>query len=111
MTRFILPLFICLGLPGILFAQQKPEPAPASVHSMTLPQVPAKLKAGPGKELVNKHCTICHSADYIPMQPGFTQEKWGEIVHKRVKVFGAPVPDEQAAQIAAYLGAHYGPTR
>jgi cytochrome c5 len=77
------------------------------VHSITLPQVPVELKAGPGRDKTETYCSICHSADYITMQPGFPEKKWGEIVNKMIKVFGAPIPADAAAQITAYLGRAY----
>ena len=111
MTRFILPLAFCLLLAGLVLAQQKPVPAPDSVHSISLPSIPVALSAGEGRTQVTRYCNICHSTDYIPMQPGFSEQKWAAIVHKMIKVYGAPVPEKAAAQIAAYLGAHYGPGR
>jgi cytochrome c5 len=77
------------------------------VHSITLPRVPVELKAGPGREKVETYCSICHSTDYIIMQPRFPEKKWGEIVNKMIKVFGAPIPAETAKEITAYLGSAY----
>jgi hypothetical protein len=79
-----------------------------AVHTITLPETKTELKPGPGKELAERYCSICHSPDYIVMQPPFSREKWGEIVAKMVKAFGAPIPKEVAEQITAYLGTAYG---
>jgi cytochrome c5 len=77
------------------------------VRSITLPQDPTELKPGPGRDTVEKYCSICHSTDYIIMQPPFPEKKWGEIVNKMIKVFGAPIPADAAKEITSYLGKAY----
>ncbi len=79
------------------------------VHSITLPTIPVELKAGPGRDKAKTYCSICHSTDYITMQPSFPEKKWGEIVNKMIKVFGAPIPAEAAKEITTYLGSAYSP--
>ena len=78
------------------------------VHSISLPEVKIDLKAGPGQEKTAGYCSVCHSLDYITTQPAFSKEKWGEIVAKMAKVFGAPIPQDVGREITAYLGAAYG---
>ncbi len=110
MKRLVLPMLILLALPAAALAQgDVKEPPKTGVHSITLPEVPVQLKEGKGKETTQKYCSICHSPDYIPMQPPFPQEKWAAIVNKMRKVYGAPVPDAAAQEIINYLGANYGP--
>ncbi len=77
------------------------------IHSITLPKESVELKPGPGRDTVEKYCAICHSPDYIIMQPPFPEKKWGEIVNKMIKVFGAPIPAEAAKEITIYLGKEY----
>ncbi len=79
-----------------------------SVHSITLPTIPAELKEGAGKDKVMTLCAICHTPDYIPMQPRLPARTWDAIVHKMIKVFGAPVSEEDAKAISSYLAAQYG---
>lgn len=78
------------------------------LKSITLPVVEVKLKEGEGVEKIAAHCTICHSVDYITMQPQFSNGKWSEIVHKMINVFGAPVNEDDAQMIINYLSDHYG---
>jgi mono/diheme cytochrome c family protein len=111
MKRVLWAVIIMLVLPAAAFAQGENKDGMTAVHSITLPNVPPDLKEGKGKELVEKYCAICHSPDYIPMQPPFSQEKWAGIVHKMVKVYGAPVPEDVAKEIIDYLGANYGPEK
>jgi sulfite dehydrogenase (cytochrome) subunit B len=68
-----------------------------------------KLKFGEGVEAVERNCTACHSLDYIQMNSVFLDQKgWQAEVAKMVKIFGAPVDEEDQARIFAYLAATYG---
>ncbi|HEU4382971.1 MAG TPA: hypothetical protein VFR85_05635 [Anaeromyxobacteraceae bacterium] len=68
-----------------------------------------RLKDGPGKELVQARCAMCHSLDYIPMNSPFLDKKgWEASVTKMVKVMGAPITPEDAAKIQEYLVEQYG---
>ncbi|MHB1349788.1 MAG: cytochrome c [Desulfobacteraceae bacterium] len=78
------------------------------VHTITLPTIPAELKEGTGKDKVLTLCGICHSPDYIPMQPPLPAKTWDSEVHKMIKVFGAPITEEDAKIISSYLAAQYG---
>jgi mono/diheme cytochrome c family protein len=67
------------------------------------------LTPGDGLGAVEGNCAACHSLDYIQMNSPFLDEKgWTAEVTKMVKVFGAPVVEEDQAKIIAYLVAHYG---
>jgi cytochrome c5 len=67
------------------------------------------LKAGADAELTKALCTLCHSADYIPMNSMFLKRAgWDAEVHKMKNVMGAPITEEQAAKIVAYLTRYYG---
>lgn len=79
-----------------------------TVHSITLPTIPPELKDGVGKDKVLVFCSICHSPDYIPMQPLLPAKTWDGIVTKMIKVFGAPINEEDAKTISSYLAAQYG---
>ncbi len=81
-----------------------------TVRSITIPVIKEQLKPGPGMDTTARYCSVCHSLDYITTQPVFSKEKWGEIVNKMVKVFGAPIPTDAAREITGYLGSAYGKT-
>ncbi len=87
------------------FAYAGPE---GSVHSIQLPEIKTELKAGEGKDVAERFCSICHSLDYITMQPKFTRAQWTAEVNKMIKVMGAPIPEESAKIIEAYLTSSYG---
>ncbi len=67
------------------------------------------LKDGPDAGLTKGRCSVCHSADYIPMNSVFLKRAgWDAEVHKMMKVMGAPIGEEEAARIVAYLTRFYG---
>lgn len=68
----------------------------------------ATLKAGPGVEVTQRQCVVCHSTDYIVMQPRGNAKQWNAVVTKMIKVFGAPVNDQDAKAIVEYLATQYG---
>jgi sulfite dehydrogenase (cytochrome) subunit B len=68
------------------------------------------LADGPGRELTQATCSMCHSVDYILINAPFQDRTgWEKTVTKMVKVFGAPLTPEDNAAIVAYLAQHYGP--
>ncbi len=79
-----------------------------SIHSIQLPNITTDLKPGEGKATVNIYCIMCHSLDYITMQPDFSRAQWAGTVNKMIKTFGAPVNDENAKIIINYLATQYG---
>ena len=72
-----------------------------------LPPETAELKPGPGVDTAIV-CTACHSADYIRTQPpGKGKAFWQAEVQKMIKVYKAPIGEDDAATIANYLAANY----
>jgi cytochrome c2 len=89
----------CLMVPILLLTGCVASPALAQ-------RVP--LPPGPGKEVVETACATCHSLSYIPMNSRFmTPDVWKAEVTKMRAVFGAPIDDDTANTIIAYLAAHY----
>ena len=67
------------------------------------------LAPGPEKDTVEAVCAICHSLSYIPMNSRFmTADVWKAEVTKMRVAFGAPIDDDAANAILAYLIANYG---
>lgn len=77
-------------------------------HSIQFPEARVELKAGEGKERVDVLCNICHSLDYITMQPRVARAQWTATVNKMIKVMGAPINEDDAKKIIDYLVANYG---
>lgn len=83
-------------------------PAAAQPIDYRLPRETMELKPAPGAELVRAHCAACHSLDYISTQPPERgQAFWQAAVTKMIRTYGAPVPEQAGAEIAAYLAGNY----
>jgi hypothetical protein len=79
---------------------------------------------GPGRESRQRRssrgldmipCAVraaCHTTDYIVVNSVFlTPEAWKAEVTKMRSAFGAPIDDETAAEITAYLASNYAVTK
>ncbi len=99
----ILAFATIIAMPTITLGQDK-----GGVNSIDLPVIQTELKPGPGLDKVTTLCNICHSVDYITMQPAFPKATWTAEVNKMIKVMGAPINEEDAKTIINYLGTEYG---
>jgi mono/diheme cytochrome c family protein len=75
----------------------------ADTMSITLPQDKVQFKPGPGAQVAQTQCVICHTAEYVYMQPPLTRAQWEGEVNKMRKVFGAPLPEDQVKTVVDYL--------
>ena len=73
-----------------------------------LPPGEPQLKPGPGVELALGNCMICHSADYLSMQPPLDLVAWTAIVVKMREKYAAPLPPDKVDALAKYLASAYG---
>jgi len=89
---------IFVGLAAVLFA--------ANAYAQ---ENPVPLKAGAGRDLVEKDCGACHSLDYPRINaPFLNRQGWEAEVNKMVKVFAAPIEPGDAKIIIDYLAENYG---
>ncbi len=70
------------------------------------PAKPIALPAGPGKELVETRCTMCHDLERVTATKRDKRE-WEGVVGNMLERFGLQAPDEARA-IAGYLEANFG---
>jgi len=101
--RIVIVLALTLGLTASALA--------GDTVSITLPPESVVLKGGTGLDQTQTACRTCHSLDYITTQPGSGAAQWQGVVTKMMKVYGAPLSDQDAKTIADYLATHYGPAR
>ena len=73
------------------------------IRNFEFPSDPYSFQPGEGQDIAQSYCLICHSADYIYMQPPHSEKKWTAIVHKMKKTFGCPIPDSQISTLVGYL--------
>ena len=62
---------------------------------------------GPEVNLLMGKCAICHSTQYLAMQR-LKPAQWEKTL-KKMKGWGAPIDDAEAAQLQRYLGAYFTP--
>ncbi len=88
---------------SLLFAAEVPGEV-----KIDLPAETARLMPGPNMDVAGRNCMICHSVDYIYIQPPMSKDQWTATVMKMKKVYGAPVPDNEVDPIVAYLMSQNG---
>jgi len=109
MKNIIMLIAVLISVVFILRSTEAAETEDKSaVKSIILPVINVELKEGAGKDKVAVFCNICHSTDYITMQPLFPADTWSAIVHKMIVVYGAPVNEDASRTIINYLSSNYG---
>ncbi len=104
----VLTVVMLAAVPVVVRSQGQAGQDRGAVHKLELPVIEVRLKSGPGLDKVSTLCNICHSLDYITMQPPFPRSTWTAEVNKMIKVMGAPINDDDAKTIVNYLAANYG---
>lgn len=111
-------LFLAGGLIAYLGVQEGLIPVPTnspiateplasggSVYRIILPHDELAIPPGPNREVFQASCTVCHSPRLVFTQPSLTEKQWDASVEKMIKVYGAPVSEDQKTKIMAYLTA------
>ena len=73
-----------------------------------LPLETKTFKQVTGVDLANGKCLLCHSVEYVTMQPPMPRAFWKSSVVKMQKKFGAPITDAEVDPLADYLTLNYG---
>ncbi|OGP53945.1 MAG: hypothetical protein A2Y65_02175 [Deltaproteobacteria bacterium RBG_13_52_11] len=100
--------FVLATVATVCFAYAQTVVTTGTTKTITLPPEKVDLKPGQGMDKAATYCVICHSAEYITMQPKGTKAQWTGSVNKMIKVYGAPISEDDAKVIAGYLAANYG---
>src|ERR1700680_3387978 len=82
-----------------------------ATNNIALPPETARLKPSPlpGYGIAIQKCGICHSADYINLQPpGLSLTQWTAEMSKMQHVYGAPIDEAEINLLAIYLTSTYG---
>ena len=99
-------LWLVLGINTLTYA--KISDSSGNPKTIVLPPEQVALQPGKGQDKVLEHCAVCHSPDYIPMQPRGTKAQWTATVQKMIRLYGAAIPEDTAQAIAEYLFTNYG---
>jgi cytochrome c551/c552 len=97
-------LILSVGTSGICAATE-------SAHDIQLPPETVALTAStlPGYKIATQKCGICHSADYINLQPPhMTMTQWTAEMAKMQHSYGAPIDDAEIKLLGIYLASTYG---
>jgi mono/diheme cytochrome c family protein len=68
-----------------------------------------KLADGPGKEVVEGGCALCHGLDRA-VAARRSEREWHKIVDRMIAI-GAPLDAALAKRAGDYLASHYGPEK
>jgi cytochrome c5 len=107
-TTILLCVAVSLIYIAVVMAGDQGFVKEGSKRSITLPAPAVSLKEGVGKDVTTSYCRICHSLDYITTQQKFPKARWQAEVTKMIKVYGAPISEENSKIIADYISTHYG---
>jgi cytochrome c551/c552 len=83
----------------------------ATTKDIQLPAETAVLKHSSlaGYAVATQKCGICHSADYINLQPpAMTKTQWTAEVTKMQHTYGAPIDASEIMLLGVYLASTYG---
>jgi hypothetical protein len=94
-------LFVALTVGGVV----------AGPKGWKLPPETAAFEKRPGYEAAMVQCSLCHSADYIAIQPPMNRAAWTATVTKMKDKYGAPLPSEALTNVVDYLVKTYGVER
>ncbi len=85
--------------------------ATGNIHEIKLPLEGAALRPSelPGYTIALQKCAICHSSDYINLQPPhMSLTQWTAEMVKMQHAYGAPIDESEIKLLAAYFAATYG---
>jgi hypothetical protein len=86
------------------------QPAPAITSTtVELPSGDALFPGGSNADAINNNCLACHSADMVLNQPALSRSAWESEVQKMIKVYRAPIDENDVPTIVDYLVSTKGP--
>ena len=71
--------------------------------SVELPVSSEIFPSGPGADVADSQCLICHSAGMVLRQPPLTKEEWRAEILKMRSAYGALLPVDQVDALSEYL--------
>lgn len=99
--------FACLIAQSSAFAQNSPHSSHRSIQltsqKIKLPFGNAVFPGGEAAEVVNSHCLMCHSKDFIDAQPPLSLAAWKKEVDKMRTVYACPLRADQAESVAEFV--------
>jgi cytochrome c551/c552 len=87
---------------GIMFVGR------ALALNIQLPLETGTFKQDAGAEMANGQCLLCHSVEYVTMQPPMPRAFWKSAVQKMQQKYGAAITEAQIDPLTDYLTRNYG---
>ena len=81
----------------------KEAPQKWAVVKVDLPVSNEIFPSGPGSDVADSQCLICHSAGMVLRQPPLTKEEWRSEIQKMRAAYGALLPADQVDSLSDYL--------
>lgn len=103
-------LFLAFGLASTAAGAASAPKIHWKSERITLPTSDLTF-TGPGGQVLNTYCLMCHSADFLNEQPAVSLATWKVEVSKMKNGFGAPIPEDQIDPIAEVLYQRFGPPK
>ena len=103
MLNRLLSIVLAIGIAASAIAVQAKDALVLKTINVVLPTSDRIFPDGPGSDVVNSYCLVCHSAAMALAQPAMTRSAWEAEVQKMRTAYKAPIPEEQIQTIASYL--------
>lgn len=105
-VTIFLTLVISVAMLGCMSEEQTAPPSQVTTTPPPTTSAPPMTNAVEAKSLFEIKCSLCHSLDR-PASKSKSYDEWLSTVY-RMKKNGAPINDDEAKIIAAYLAEVYG---
>ena len=101
---FIFPMIALVLIASVVtFAALQEEPEPLSPNALAWP-----IPDGPGKDLVLRTCTECHSLEGIERHVYDSRDEYRTLILSMVSQNGAAFSEEEITTVTEYLWETYG---
>ena len=109
MLNRLLSIVLAISIAAPAIAVQAKDVLVLKTVNVDLPTSVRMFPDGPGSDVVNSYCLVCHSAAMVSAQPAMTRHAWEAEVQKMRTAYQAPIPEEQIQTIASYLAGLQNP--
>jgi len=111
MLNRLLAIVLTISIAAPAIAVQAKDVLVLKTVNVVLPTSDRMFPDGPGSDVVNSYCLVCHSAGMVLSQPAMTRSAWEAEVQKMRNAYKAPIPEEQIQTITSYWPVCKTPSR
>jgi cytochrome c5 len=103
MLKRLIAIVLTISIAAPAIAVQAKDVLVLKTVNVILPTSDRMFPDGPGSDVVNSYCLVCHSAGMVLSQPAMTRSAWEAEVQKMRNAYKAPIPEGQIQTIVSYL--------